>query len=244
MPLSASCPGTTDVHVWWSDISALAGDRAALARAQAWLTAAERERYARFRRDDNRLMFLQGRVMARRLVGGALGVEPMAWAWREGPHGRPEIDVPATPLRFNIAHSAGLVACALSNGREVGVDLEHLARPAIDPHLVRRYCSASEAADVEAQGAGWRERFLEYWTLKEAYLKACGLGISVHLADISFTIGRESIRVDFQGSLSGTDPRWSFHLCQVDAGHLLSVAASATDGLRPSVAVSRFAGSA
>jgi len=226
--------------VWWSDTAALAADPAALDRALAWLSAAERDRYARYRREDDRFMFVLGRVMARRLVGRALGVEPSEWGWREGPHGRPEVEAPASPIRFNIAHSAGLVACALANGRDVGVDLEHLARPAIDANLVRRYCSPSEAADTEAQGDLWRDRFLRYWTLKEAYLKACGLGISVHLADISFSLGPGPIRVDFLGSLAGTDTRWSFHLCQIDARHLLAVAAAVTDGVQPSVTVSRL----
>jgi hypothetical protein len=81
-----------------------------------------------------------------------------------------------------------------------------LTRRAPDPAIVTRYCSPAEAEDVCAQADGWRDRFLTYWTLKEAYLKARGLGISVHLSDISFTLaGGEQPRISFLDSLAGTD---------------------------------------
>ena len=185
-------------------------------------------------------MFLLGRVMARDLVGRALGVAPDAWSWREGPHGRPEIAAPDTLLRFNIAHSSGLVACALAHGRDVGVDVEDLKRRPVEPAVVSRYCSPFEAADVEAQGDAWHDRFLVYWTLKEAYLKARGIGISVHLSDISFSLGPSGVTLAFLDSLAGTDTRWQFALIQPSDQHLLAVAASTTDGVQPQVGTGLF----
>jgi phosphopantetheinyl transferase len=53
------------------------------------------------------------------------------------------------------------------------VDVEDRARAALDRNLVARYCSPAERAEIDAHGeAGWQDRFLQYWTLKEAYLKA------------------------------------------------------------------------
>ena len=71
-----------------------------------------------------------------------------------------------------------------------------------------------------------------YWTLKEAYLKARGLGISVPLADISFTLGDDGLAsISFNGSLAGTDDRWRFHLQRHAPHHLMAMAASmATNG--------------
>jgi len=179
-------------------------------------------------------MFALGREMARSLVGAALEVSPDAWTWREGPHGRPEIAEPASPLHFNLSHSAGVVVCALSRNRAVGVDVEDLTRRAPDPAIVTRYCSPAEAEDVCAQADGWRDRFLTYWTLKEAYLKARGLGISVHLSDISFTLaGGEQPRIGFLDSLAGTDERWRFHLTRLEPHHLAAVAVETVDGASP-----------
>jgi 4'-phosphopantetheinyl transferase len=240
-PTSQLAPG--DVRVYHADAAVLRADAGRLDRALAWLQPAERERFARFHADEDRLMFLCGRVMARALVGRALGRPAAAWRWQEGPHGRPEIAEPDTSLRFNLSHSAGLVVCALAEGREVGVDVEDLDRAQTDLGIVRRYCSPGEATDIEAQGPrGWHRRFLTYWTLKEAYLKARGLGVSVHLSDINFVLERhdESARVEFLDSLAGTDTRWMFRVEQPTSRHLLAIAASTAGSVRPTITIEPF----
>ncbi len=152
MSSPASRPAPNEVQVWHADAAALASDRAGITRALEWLQPEERGRFDRYRFDHDRMMFLLGRVMARALVGRALGVAPTAWRWREGAHGRPEIAAPDTTIHFNLAHSAGLVACAVASGREVGVDVEDLARATTDVALVRRYCSPEEALEIEGHG--------------------------------------------------------------------------------------------
>lgn len=220
------------MHAWYASTAALTRSR--IEAGLAWLTPAERERYRRFYLDEDRHMFLLGRLLARSLVGAALGVSPAGWTWREGPHGRPEIASPATPIRFNLAHSAGLVLCALACDREVGVDVEDLRRRPVDEAVVRRYCAPLEIADIEAQGEAWHDRFLRYWTLKEAYLKARGLGIAMPLAEIGFALDTSGARVQFLGSLAGTDDRWAFFISQPTDRHVVAVAVSARDGRKPS----------
>jgi 4'-phosphopantetheinyl transferase len=224
MRLEPPLPGRDEVRVWHTHVAPLEADPDATARTIASLPDADRARAAKYRLERDRAMFVGGRVMARRLVGDALGIDRDGWQWREGERGRPEIGSPATPLRFNLAHSAGLVVCALAHGRDVGVDVEDLERVALDPKLVRRYCAPAEADDIEAQGDRWRDRFLTYWTLKEAYLKARGLGIAVPLAEVCFTLA-PSIRIGFLGSLAGTSTDWTFHLERPTARHLVAVAA-------------------
>jgi len=228
-----------DVRAWYTDIRTLEDDAARRSRALEWLTPDERIRFDGYRNDPDRLMFLLGRVMARRLVGRALDVSPTAWQWREGPRGRPEIASPGTTLHFNLAHSAGLVACVLASGREVGVDVEDRERPATDPAMVARFCSPEEAACIDVGRPAWRDRFLTYWTLKEAYLKARGLGIAVHLSDINFSLGSgpDDVRISFLRTLSGTDTHWAFRVAQPNARHILAIAASASDGRPPAIAI-------
>jgi 4'-phosphopantetheinyl transferase len=216
-------------------------DPAVMAAAVAWLDGVERERHARFHHDDDRRMFLLGRIMARVQVGRAMGVAPRAWTWRDGPRGRPEIADARTGVRFNLAHSAGLVVCAVASGRDVGVDVEHLARRPVDPAVVTRYCSPQEIADINLPDPGWHDRFLTHWTLKEAYLKARGLGIAVTLADLAFSITDTGARISFAGSLAGADDRWVFHLARPVATHVIAVAASTLDAVRPRFLVAPFA---
>lgn len=226
--------------VWHADTAALFKLPARVSAAEATLEPPELERYRGYRHDADRLMFLAGRVMARALVARALGVAPGGWKWREGQRGRPEIAEPESALRFNLAHSAGLVACALANGRDVGVDVEYLRRRPVDPQVVPRYCAPDEVRDIQAHGPhGWHDRFLLYWTLKEAYLKARGLGISVPLSDISFAVDGSSPRLSFLRSLAGTDNRWTFHVARPTTEHVLAVA-TPSDQRPPVITVAPF----
>jgi 4'-phosphopantetheinyl transferase len=232
MPAASPWPDRSAVAVWHDTVEAWRSDTDRLNRGLAWLSPPERLRYARFVHDDDRWMFLMGRVMARTLVGRALGCDPTAWRWREGPHGRPEIDEPGTAWRFNVAHSAGLVACAIAEGRDVGVDVEDLARRPVSPGFLRRYFSPGEVADVGAQpAAGRQERLLTYWTLKEAYLKARGLGVSVPLADVEFALTAGGPRIRFLGVLAGADTNWHFHLERTTPRHLMAVASHGTSAV-------------
>ena len=160
-----------DVRVSYLDIADLQGDAEVLARA--WLRGEEHARFTRYRHDADRLMFLAGRVMARSIVGAALGCPPASWRWREGPHGRPEIDEPGTGLRFNIAHSAGLVVCAIERRARRRRGRRRSQRPETDRRSAR-YCSPAEAADIEHKATP-NDRFRSL-DAKEAYLKARGLG--------------------------------------------------------------------
>ena len=240
MSMTSSWPAAGEVRAFVADAAAFGADHDRVAQALGWMTPLERTRHDRFRHDADRAMFALGRLMARTLVGRALGIDPGTWTWREGPHGRPEIDRPATDLHFNLSHSAGLVICALARGRAVGVDVEDLARRAPDPAIVPRYCSPAEADDVHAHGDRWRDRFLTYWTLKEAYLKARGVGISLPLSDISFTVDARGATIAFERSLTGADDRWTFHLWQPGARHLAAIAAEMADGVRPTFTVQPF----
>lgn len=232
--MNASSPPTGgEVRVSYARTHDTWADPQRRARAARWLSAAEQARHHRFRHDEDRDMFLLGRVMARALVGRALGVEPCAWQWAEGPRGRPEVSGHPSPVSFNLAHSAGMVVCALSHDGAVGVDVEHRHRPPTDPQIVRRFCSPAEIIDIERHGTdGWRDQFLRYWTLKEAYLKARGVGIAVHLADVSFTLG-DTMRVDFLNSLHGTDTNWAFALTEPDGSHFVAAATPAAPGAHP-----------
>jgi len=225
------------VRVWYAEAARLSGgDPSAVARRLAWLLPSERARYERFVHDADRMLFLAGRVMARLLVGRLIGCDPLAWRWREGPHGRPEIDEPEVRAHFNLAHSAGLVACALSPDREVGVDVEDRQRRRVDRRFVVRYCAPDEVADIAAQPDDrWHDRFLIYWTLKEAYLKARGLGVSVQLSSVSFSLEDASPRVSFLDKLSTCDTRWRFQLHHPTERHLMAVAVPAAGGPAPPI---------
>ena len=191
------------------------------------LSGAERDRAARFHHLSDRWEFVLGRLMARHLLSARCSAPPAEFRFVENAPGRPEIAHPALdrPLRFNLSHSGGIVACVIGGAGQIGVDVERLDRPPVDRRVIQRYCSGQEqAALAEMPDALRHERFLQLWTLKEAYVKARGTGLTLPLRQVSFDIGVEGPGdVSFNGL--DDESRWMFAHTRLEPRHLLAVSA-------------------
>ena len=241
MPLAPSRLPPGEVHVSCFDAEAGGLDAPTWSRLLGWLQPDERARFDRYRDLEARASFLIGRGIARRVLADATGVPPAEWRFVEGARGRPEIAVPETDLRFNLAHSGGLVACVIGVRRDVGVDVEHLDRPALSHDVAARSCAPDELADINSEPEHARQRrFLAYWTLKEAYLKARGLGISVPMAEVAFSLDAAEPRLDLRGSMADAGARWIFRMAQPTSRHLVAVAADCRDSTTPVVTFQRI----
>lgn len=149
------------------------------ARANDSLSAEERERAARFVRDEDRDRWIAARTVLRALLGRYADADPRTLRFTAGPHGKPALANAADGLRFNLSHSADTALIAIAYDREVGVDVE-LPRRAVDHvALARRVLAADEANRIAAiEDPGERERaFLRAWVRWEAVLKCRGTGI-------------------------------------------------------------------
>jgi len=234
-------PSADHLVIAWTDARGLAP-----ATAADWVRALpedEQARFGKYRHAPSAHEFLVGRLLARRWITALTGTPASGIVLVEGSRGRPMIAAPVTTFQFNLAHSGGVVACILSDGREAGVDVEHLDRRPVPSDLWHRFCAPAEIADIEAQPIEARQhRFLTYWTLKEAYLKARGLGIAVHLADVAFSLTGPHPAIGFRDSLVGTSADWAFGMFEAGPRHLISWATPQTPGTScPSVGVRHIA---
>jgi len=143
---------------------------------EALLSAEERRRIERLRRDDDRDRSLLGRGVLRLVLGGLCGLDPATLPLTVGPCGKPQLAPEASP-QFNIAHSGALVLLAFHASCPVGVDVERqrtdlrwqaIARRCFTPEL----CQQIEAMPPSQQGLA----FLRQWCRLEATLKARGTG--------------------------------------------------------------------
>ena len=97
------------------------------------------------------------------------------------------------PLRFNLSHTTGLVACAVALSDDVGIDIEWNRRPA-PIAVARRFFTDAEAAAILSLPSSERdERFFLYWTLKEAYVKAKGVGLLLPFDSFCFHVDPENL---------------------------------------------------
>lgn len=224
-----------EVHLWLADPAGLA-DPARRRCALALLTDEERARHDAFYFDADRRVHLTARLLQRTVLSRYTGLPRAAWRFTAGAHGRPEIAAPpATELRFNLSHTRRMVACAVARERDIGVDLEDLERDApLD--VAERFFAPEEVRALRQLPPGEQpDRFFVYWTLKESYIKARGLGLSLPLDQFAFHLdGAEpAIRVDPR---LGDDATWQFTLVRA-AGHVVAVCARRAAGETPSLVV-------
>jgi 4'-phosphopantetheinyl transferase len=199
-----------------------------LAFYRSLLSSDEIRRADRYLREDSRVAFTIAHAVLRRLLSGYSDVAPQDWSFVAGEHGRPEIDTPAAHrgLRFNLSHTRGLIAFVFASGIDCGIDVEETERLADPAKLAKRVFAASEREDFEAQAPDLRRRrFHEYWTLKEAYIKATGFGLARPLREFAFRIGGDgAVAIRFDSSIDDDTAAWQFECRRPTPAHQLAVA--------------------
>lgn len=164
-------------HVW---IAAIDMPEPSLSRAATLLDEAETQRVASFRFEADRRRSLVARATLRTLLGRHLDRDPRALRFVVGEQGKPALA--ENEVEFNVSHSGGHVAIAISDAGPIGVDLEAVRATSDLLQLAERFFSPAEADVVRAAAESDRAaRFFSYWTAKEAVIKAAGGGLSLDL---------------------------------------------------------------
>lgn len=223
--------GSGDVHIWQ-----LVADNPADAREDdaSWrlLSDEERGRADRFRFAADRRRFVLGHAALRLILARYTGAPAAQLSFETNPHGRPELAIPAgTGLRFNLSHTRGLIALAVCHHHDIGVDVERVV-PRGPGELLRLASQVFSHLEVQALLGRPEEererRFFQLWTLKEAYIKARGIGLSVPLRAFSFDLAdgsRPAIRID--PALQDEAGAWRCLTAQPTGDHWLAVAVRA-----------------
>ncbi|WP_432810160.1 4'-phosphopantetheinyl transferase family protein [Pantanalinema sp. GBBB05] len=181
-PLWSSAPPTLTllehhVHVWRSSLQRSATELAELIQT---LSPDEQQRAERFRFPIHQQRFIAGRGILRSLLSQYLQCDPASLNFRYGTQGKPELQVAAEQphLQFNLAHSDDLAVYAIARTAPVGIDLEKIRAIADLSQLTHRWFSAQEHAAIQAVSPTEQAAtFFQYWTCKEAVLKARGQGV-------------------------------------------------------------------
>lgn len=177
-------------------------------------------------------------------------VSPRSLKFRKNIHGKPEVewlqsdDWYPPQLHFNISHTASLVACGVTMDYPIGIDVEEKQRKLKHniSSFARRFFSRQEVqllnsiSDPELQ----RQEFIKLWTLKEAYVKALGMGFSgvpfktFTIRSMNATKGsfRPSMNSKSEGSEiivetledpTNCDDDWKFSLLELAGSHYAAI---------------------
>ncbi|MCP2252055.1 4'-phosphopantetheinyl transferase [Prauserella aidingensis] len=179
--------------VWWAvPVDDTAEDR-------ELLTDVELDRYSAYRKPEDRRRFLTGRVLAKTLVGRRLGIPAADVVFDatcedcDKQHGPPRI--PGSRLRLSISHSGDRVGLALTDGAELGLDVESTTRRADDGLLDYALSEAERTAVAELPDDDRTRAFFRYWTGKEALMKATGKGLRIPLTSLTLSAPGERTRL-------------------------------------------------
>lgn len=228
-----------DIDVWLVFYGAF-DDPALLSRMGELLSQEERAQQARFFFADDRKRYLATRAMVRWVLSRYADVEPADWAFSANAYGRPQLangHPSAAGLSFNISHTGGLIALAVGRTRELGVDVENCVARAVAPGVADHFFSAAEAAELAGVAPARRQdRFFEYWTFKESYIKARGMGLSLPLDGFSFRFpSDDAVRLAIEAGLGDAASRWSFWQYRPSPDYLLALCAEKRDATQVSL---------
>jgi 4'-phosphopantetheinyl transferase len=173
------------------------------------LSEEEQERYHRFRFDKDRNLFLSAHAAKRLLLARYTGTPPEQLQFACNAFGKPHLPGSGAPV-FNLSHTRGFVAVAIAGPPfELGVDTEDSQRGGNWRDLITRVFTPAEQEQIlRCLEAEQQARFFELWTLKEAYSKAKGLGLSLPLQSFSFQLEGDAIALRTEGDTAG----WQFEL--------------------------------
>ncbi|MEW7010017.1 4'-phosphopantetheinyl transferase family protein [Lentilitoribacter sp. EG35] len=233
----APCPNRIDIwFTWVSDVR----HSSVLANYTHLLSTEEKDRYYRFHHIDDRLRFLATRALVRTSLSRYSPIEPKEWIFTSDIYGRPKISSShpiERSISFNISHTRELVALAITTDRRIGIDVEADTGQVAPLDIADYHFAPSEINELNALHIEERpHRFFEYWTLKEAYVKARGIGLSIPLNQFSFELSSvRQIKLDIDAKLSDDPARWNFWLFQADEKHVLAIC---TSGLKTAQEIS------
>ena len=202
---------------------------------RALISSVERSRLGRMTHPRAWGPYLGGRWLVRTQLSEACAqrVAPGAWRFRANRHGCPSVDTPLDQrgLSFNLSHTDGAAIVALTGaGRPVGVDVEDVQRNSRTVEIAERFFAPSEVLALRALPATQqRARFFDYWTLKEAYIKARGMGLALPLKGFAFDVegGEGSPTIAFAETIDDDPTRWWFWQGWLTPRHRVSLAVAA-----------------
>jgi 4'-phosphopantetheinyl transferase len=217
-----------EVHIWVTDPGEVR-DAELLGRYHALMNTDERRKHDRYRTGAHRHACLVTRALVRTTLSRYCPeIDPAAWEFVEVGNGRPELarGQVSLPLRFNLSGTGGLIACAVTLERAIGIDVERLEPHRNTSAIADRFFAPAEVRDLRAHPPNRQlERFYHYWTLKEAYIKARGLGLAIPLDRFGFDLPPGGpIRIRFDARLDDDPAAWHFVLARLMPQHVLALA--------------------
>lgn len=218
-----------EIHLWLAFYDEITGERL-LSDYWALLNAAEKEQQKRFYFAKDRLRYLVTRALVRTVLSRYELIDPREWVFSTNAYGCPEIanaQAREARLWFNISHTDSLIVLGVTKHRALGVDVENFRAREVSIDIADRYFAPAEVADLSGVPPHQQQyRFFEYWTFKESYIKARGMGLSLPLDKFSFHYPHDrAVKIAIDPELADDAARWQFWQFQPRPEYLVAICA-------------------
>lgn len=222
-------PTSAEIHVWLTFCEAISEERLLVAYREL-LNATEKKEESRFYFPRDRHRYLATRALVRTVLSRYASVDPKDWVFSRDAYGRPHIVNPQAAearLSFNVSHTQGLIVLGVAKGRSLGVDVENFGKRNVSINLANHFLASREVAALHEVSCHQQQyRFFEYWTFKESYIKARGMGCSIPLDRFSFHFADDhAVDLVINPELGDDSSRWQLWQLRPTSEHLLAVCA-------------------
>ncbi len=175
-----------DIDIWISSFDQFRDD-IPVSDYKRLLTCDELKRLDSIVRENHRIQYLVSRALLRTVLNKYTAIPPASIKFSYNKYGKPYLNpaINRHDIEFNLSHSNGIAVCAITAKREVGIDIEKLRIVGNIKSITDKFFSPYEAKNLIGNSANHNsERIIEYWTLKEAYVKAMGYGMYMPLNSV------------------------------------------------------------
>jgi 4'-phosphopantetheinyl transferase len=201
--------GPDEIHIWWANLDLPEWEFHKFAQT---LSIDERKRATRFHFEESRRRYIARHGILRSIVGSYLKIEPRSVQFCYGKYGKPGLanNYNSGSIHFNLSHSAGFAIYGFLRKSEIGLDIERVRKIPEMEQIVEQFFSARENETFRALPRNQKKMaFFEFWTRKEAFIKATGKGMYEPLDKCNATLvageRAELIRI---GGESIVDSQW------------------------------------
>src|SRR6266700_428470 len=230
-----------EIHLWLAFYDEITEERLHVAYRDL-LNSAEREQEQRsyFARDKRR--YLITRALVRTVLSRYVPIAPREWSFSTNAYGRPEIinaQARDACLSFNISHTHSLIVLGVTRSRALGVDVENFREREVSIDIADHYFAQQEVAALGVVPPHQQQyRFFEYWTFKESYIKARGMGLSLPLDKFSFHYPDDhAVEITIDPELADDAGRWQFWQLRPAPEYLMAICAERAGAQSPRLIV-------
>jgi 4'-phosphopantetheinyl transferase len=222
----------SETHVWFCCPDKIT-DEVVLDEYLSILSNEERKKYQRFHFKKDSHSYLVSHALVRKVLSRYCNVQPEAWGFSFNRHGKPEISssMKCPNIKFNLSHTDGMSACVVSLNNDCGVDVENIHRKNKLHAVAERMFAEQETKIVsECDESEMQNKFFDFWTLREAYVKAIGTGLGGSSKEFYFTIdvadgkNKRVAKINFQDKRKEGYTVWQFSLLEPSFDHVAAVA--------------------